>query len=72
MKNNLKKGFSLSGLMRKEHEGKWVAISADYKKVVGYSDDLKKLAREVGDEKVVYHMGLSSDKNYAFYGVDKI
>lgn len=35
-----------------EHYGKWVALSADRRKVLDYSDDLEKLAERNGDEAV--------------------
>ena len=41
-------------VLKKEMENKWVALSADYKKVFDFSDDLVLLTKKIGTEKVVY------------------
>ena len=60
------KDYSLSKLLKKEHEGKWIALSPDYKKIIAYSGDLHNLEKKLGDKNVVYIMGLSSNMQYAF------
>jgi hypothetical protein len=54
------------GIIEKKHEGKWVAISPDYKKVLDYSDDIVALTERNGRENVVYMKALRSDTSYAF------
>ncbi len=56
----------LSKILKRKHEGKWVAISYDYKKIVGYSDNLQKLTKEIRDKNVIYLKALSSSVRYAF------
>lgn len=40
--------------MNRTHENKWVALSADRKKVIGSSVDLLALKKQVGDAKVIF------------------
>lgn len=49
-----------------KYEGKWVALSVDYKKVIAYSDSLKSLTNKIGKQKAVITKGLAPDMNYAF------
>lgn len=49
----MKKNRDNKTLFTKKHYGKWVALSADRKKVLGYSDDLVQLSQKNGDD-VVY------------------
>jgi hypothetical protein len=56
---------NLSKILKKEHEGKWVAVSPDYKKVIGYSNTLKELTNKIKTE-VVYTKVLPSDTIFAF------
>ena len=42
-------------LIKKNHENKWVAFSADYKKIVDYSESLEKLQKKIGESKVIYY-----------------
>ena len=58
--------YNLSNLLKKEHGGKWVAISSDYKKVVDFSDDLVQLEKKVGSKDVVYIKALQENVTYAF------
>ena len=63
----MQKGINLSKILKKEHEGKWVALSDDYKKVVGYSESLVKLRAAIPEKiDVVYTKVLRSDVSYAF------
>ena len=52
--------------LRKEHEGKWVAISSDYKRIVGFSSTLKDLMAKVKDNKVIFSKALTSGISYSF------
>lgn len=49
-----------------EHYGKWVALSADRKKILDYSSSLSSLTNKHGTEKVVYTRPLDPSLNYAF------
>lgn len=60
------KNYNLSKILTREHEGKWVALSPEYDKVVAFSDTLPHLAQKVGDTDVVYMKATSPDVNYAF------
>lgn len=53
-------------ILKKEMENKWVALSADYKKVFDFSDDLASLTKKIGTEKAVYMKVLPSDVSFAF------
>ncbi|MBX4198223.1 hypothetical protein KW782_02700 [Candidatus Parcubacteria bacterium] len=53
-------------MFNKEHEGKWVAISSDHKKIIGYSSNLQSLAKQVETDDVVYLKVPLSDVRYAF------
>ncbi|MGE5541226.1 MAG: hypothetical protein ACM3TU_03000 [Bacillota bacterium] len=46
--------IDLTGVIKKEHEKKWVALTRDNKRVVAYSDDLVQLDKEVGGQDVVF------------------
>ncbi len=59
-------GIDLRRVLKKEMENKWVALSADYKKVFDFSDDLALLTKKIGTEKVVYMKVLPSDVSFAF------
>lgn len=65
-KKNLTGGIDLRRVLKKEMENKWVALSADYKKVFDFSDDLTFLTKKIGTEKVVYMKVLPSDVSFAF------
>ena len=62
MKN---KGILIKNL-GKTHENKWVALSADRKKVVASSISLKTLKEKIGNTKVVYTRILPADTSFAF------
>ena len=59
-------GIDLRRILKKEMEGKWAALSADYKKVFGFSDDLASLTQKMGAKEVVYMKVLPSDVSFAF------
>lgn len=63
---NMKKKYDLSKVIKREHEGKWIALSPAYDKIVGCSNDLVSLAREIGKQEVVYMKPTASDILYAF------
>jgi hypothetical protein len=62
------KGFNLTHIIKKEHQGKWVALSSDYKKVVAASTDIARLEKKVGDRDVVYIRAVGGvlDAGYSF------
>ena len=60
------KNYNLSKIIKKEHEGKWIALSPKRDKVVDFSDDLIKLTKKLGDGDFVYMKAMASDVSYAF------
>ena len=58
--------IDLRRVLKKEMENKWVALSADYKKVFAFSDDLTFLTRKIGTGKAVYMKVLPADVSFAF------
>jgi hypothetical protein len=62
----MQKNHNLSNIIKKEHEGKWVALSPAYDRVVDFSDSLVLLTQKVGDTDVVYMKALASDVHFAF------
>jgi hypothetical protein len=58
-------GLPLDTLITKQHEGKWVAISADHTKLVDVSDDLLELERRVAGQNVTVLKVMRSDVGYA-------
>lgn len=60
------KNYNLSKILTKKHEGKWVALTPKYDKVVAFSDSLPQLTKKVGNEEVVYMKAMSPDVSYAF------
>ena len=50
----MKDKSSKKSIFTEAHYGKWVALSADRKKILDYSDNLKTLTERLSDEKVVY------------------
>lgn len=65
-KKILKGGVDLRRVLKKEMENKWAALSSDYKKVFGFSDDLASLTQKMGTREVVYMKVLPSDVSFAF------
>ena len=56
----------LRKVLTEKHQDKWVALSGNLKKVIGYSEDLVALKNKVGVKKVVYMKVPESGRNYAF------
>ena len=48
------------------HENEWAVLSADHKKLLASSADLRALQREFGNEDVVYTKVLPPDRFFAF------
>lgn len=53
-------------LFTKEHYGKWVALSADKKEILGYSEKLTDLTKKLGTSEIIYKKPLDPAKVYAF------
>lgn len=62
----MKGPVDLTKIIKRGHEGKWVALSKDYKKVLGASGNLKTLTKKVGRQDVVYMRVPLSGYSYAF------
>ena len=62
----MKINTNLSKILNKSHEKKWVALSHNRSKVLGYSDNLLELKNKVNDKNVIYMKVLSSDTSFAF------
>ena len=52
--NKVVRGFDFTNVITKKHEGKWVALSVDYRTVVASNADIAKLEKEVGAKDVIY------------------
>lgn len=62
----MQKNYNLSKVIKKEHEGKWIALSPLYDKVLGCSNDLVSLTKKMDNQEVVYMKPTASDSLYAF------
>ena len=51
-------------LITKSHENKWVALSMDYKKLLGYSESLIGLKEKIGQVKAIVMHVLPADLGY--------
>jgi hypothetical protein len=60
------KNTDLSKILKKEHEKKWVALSADNTEVIAFDEDLLKLDARVNGQDVVYMKVPSSDVYLSF------
>jgi hypothetical protein len=60
------KAITQKHIIQKKHEGKWVALSSDFQKVLGYSTDVTSLVKKFGRDDVTYTKILKSDVVYAF------
>jgi hypothetical protein len=56
----------LTKIIKKEHENKWVAVSKDYKKVLGFSEDLLDLRNRIDSIEAVYLKIPEFGRRYAF------
>ncbi|MEK7145021.1 MAG: hypothetical protein AAB794_04190 [Patescibacteria group bacterium] len=65
MKMKKDKGILIKNLA-KTHENKWVALSADRKKILASSISLKSLKEKIGDNKVIYTRILPANISFAF------
>lgn len=63
---NMNRNTDLSKILTKAHERKWVALSPDYRKVVGYGDKLASLTARIGKKRVVYMKVPRMDTYHAF------
>jgi len=57
---------SVKTLIEKKHEGKWIALSADSNKILGYAKDLVSLEKKVGREGVIFTKALRANTSYVF------
>ena len=63
---NLAQNYDLTAILKEEHAGKWVALSSDRTRVLGFSESFKDLESEVGKTNVVYMKALPKDVKFAF------
>ena len=49
-----------------EHYGKWLVVSKDYSKILGFSEDLKQLTGAFEQKSVIYTRALDPRVVYAF------
>lgn len=56
--------LDLAHILNASHENKWVAIAADYHRVVAASDSLARLMRDVPDQDVIFHRVLPRDVSF--------
>lgn len=66
MKNSTSTGKTLAPVLGKEHQNKWVALSKDRKKVMGYSENLSTLTGKIGTKDVVYMKVMPGGTKFAF------
>ena len=57
--------IDLSDILNSSHENKWVAIAADYSRVIAASNSLRELMKSVPDTSAIFHRVLSRDLNFA-------
>jgi len=62
----MKKAIDLSKILTEVHERKWVALSRDYRTVIGSSESLSALKKIVGTRDVVYMKVPPSDIIFAY------
>lgn len=64
----MKVNTNLTKVIKKEHEGKWVALNNSQTRVVDYAERLRDLSARVGqnNQNVVFMRALRSDTEYAF------
>lgn len=60
------KAIDLTKVLTKEHEKKWVALSRDNKRVIGYDEDLLALDKKVAGKDVVFMKVPPSDVYLSF------
>ena len=62
----MKVNRNLNKILNKSHEKKWVALSPNRSKVLGYSNNLVKLKNKVNKKNAIYMKVLPSDTSFAF------
>lgn len=60
------KNYDLTSVIKKEHEGKWIALSSDYSRVVDFADTPHELKQKIGNQEVVFMRALPTNISYAF------
>ena len=55
----------LSTILNETHENKWVAISADYARVIAAANTLRELTRLVSDSTAIFYKVLPHDVSFA-------
>ncbi len=65
MKRN-QRNYDFTQLLQPEHAGKWIALTPDRKKVIGFSEHLDELTRRLGTDNVVYMKAREQGVAYAF------
>ena len=56
---------NLSNILDESHDNKWVAIAADYSKVIAAADSLRELMHSVKDDSAIYHRVLPRGAGFA-------
>jgi len=63
----MKVNVGLTKVLKREHIGKWVALSEDQTRVVDFSENLIELTQRINsDQNVIYTRVLDPDHVYAF------
>lgn len=62
----MKGSLNLHKIIEPKHEKKWVALSPDKSKVVGFDESLLALKKKIGSEKVVFMKVPPSDMYLSF------
>lgn len=62
----MKVNVNLSKILDKSHQKKWVALSLDRSKILGFSSNLVELKNKVNNKDVIYMKVLPSDASFAF------
>jgi hypothetical protein len=57
---------NLNKILNKSHEKKWVALSSNRSKVLGYSSDLVELKNKINNRDAVYMKVLARDTSFIF------
>ena len=57
--------IDLSDILNSSHENKWVAIAADYSRVIAAGNSLRELMKSVPDTSAIFYRVLPRDVNFA-------
>lgn len=60
------KNVDFTKFLKEKHYGKWLVVSSDYSKILGFSEDLKKLTDDFKEKRVVYTRVENPQDVYAF------